>query len=181
MIFQFFFFQLLIYPMTHRNFFHFVVIVRDASSQNCVSQLSHCWTKRVRWYWFTGFFISAFSAWLTSINLFFWWVYWVGGLGNYLQNLNNNYFQSLLFLQFVLSASTRGQCLTDRNCDQNHKCINRHCFHQREYVFKCINDLTCPDFHSCHNGVCLMEKASSKNLKLKSKRNVQFELDRKYL
>ncbi|CAL2037172.1 unnamed protein product [Caenorhabditis brenneri] len=70
----------------------------------------------------------------------------------------------LLLVPLISSASTRGQCLTDRNCESNHKCVNKYCFHQREYVFKCINDLTCPDYHSCRNGVCLMEKKSSKPL-----------------
>ncbi|NP_001348657.1 FIP (Fungus-Induced Protein) Related [Caenorhabditis elegans] len=69
-------------------------------------------------------------------------------------------FLLLLLVPLISSASTRGQCLTDRNCDSNHKCVNRHCFYQNEHVFKCVDDLTCPEFHSCHNRVCLMQKSS---------------------
>ncbi|CAI2347711.1 unnamed protein product [Caenorhabditis sp. 36 PRJEB53466] len=70
-------------------------------------------------------------------------------------------FLSLLLLVLVPLRScseTRGECLTDRNCLSNHKCVNRACFHRNEHVFKCVNDVNCPDYHVCRNQVCLMEK-----------------------
>uniref|UniRef100_A0A8R1ITU8 Nodule Cysteine-Rich (NCR) secreted peptide n=1 Tax=Caenorhabditis japonica TaxID=281687 RepID=A0A8R1ITU8_CAEJA len=86
-----------------------------------------------------------------------------------------SYFLLLILILPISTSTPRGECLTDRNCSNQHKCVNHHCFHRNEHVFKCVGDVTCPEFHVCRNNVCLVDiKKSHKKFRRHLRTNDHF-------